>query len=52
MTDAIGRKVYVHKITENNNIHQLDVSNYGKGLYLLTIKIDGLDPVVKRVVVE
>ncbi|MEO1261231.1 MAG: T9SS type A sorting domain-containing protein [Bacteroidota bacterium] len=52
LMDVIGRKVHRFKISVSNNVHTIDVSNFNHGVYLLTVKLDGKKPEVRKIVIE
>ncbi len=52
LMDIMGRKVAVYEITESSKVHQFDMNGIIDGLYLLDIKIEGQQSVVKRIVIE
>ncbi|MEZ4934517.1 MAG: MopE-related protein [Saprospiraceae bacterium] len=52
VTDVAGRTRTIVELVEGQSIYNLDVSEFGVGLYFVTVKMEGAEPVVKRFVVE
>ena len=54
LTDLVGRVMMSMPSTseEGANLQELDLSNYAKGMYLLSIEKEGMEPQTIRIVVE
>ncbi|HLP51142.1 MAG TPA: T9SS type A sorting domain-containing protein, partial [Chitinophagales bacterium] len=49
LRDDLGRLLYTQQVTGNTLRHQLDISTYATGVYLLTVKSNGHALAVKRI---
>jgi hypothetical protein len=52
--NIIGVKMLVEVVNlqEGNNLHELDLSTYAKGMYFLSLKAEGSETKTIRIVVE
>jgi hypothetical protein len=52
VTDVAGRTRTIVELVDGQSNYNVDVSQFGVGLYFVTVKTEGAEPVVKRFVVE
>ncbi len=54
ITNLIGMRMMVENVDleKGSNLHELDLSTYSKGMYFLSVKAEGVETKVIRIVVE
>ena len=52
--DLVGKIMLIEnvKLETGNNLHELDLSTFAKGMYFLSVKSDGVEVKTIRLVIE